>query len=123
MAMVTENDLLQIEALGFSLPGERVAFLDFLGQYLPGLRLKDFVREIDSHLSPLTSSTLFKELDFFENEPQTLMLQYFSEDENDEKNGLAFARTFIKYPSELVVDHDFFRLPEQHRGQGKGKAL
>ena len=51
------------------------------------------------------------------------MLQYFSEDENDEKTGLGFARTFIKYPSELVVDHDFFRLPEQHRGQGKGKAM
>jgi len=123
MTPVNKNDLLQIEALGFSIPGNRGGFLDFLRQHLPDLRLKDFVSEIDSQLSQLTSATLFKELDFFEKEPPTLMLQYFSEDENDEKTGLGFARTFIKYPSELVVDHDFFRLPERYRRQGKGKAL
>jgi len=123
MTPVNENDLLQIEALGFSLPGDSVAFLAFLRKYLPDLRLKDFVGEIDNQLSPLTSTALCKELYFFEKEPPMLMLQYFSEDENDEKTGVGFARTFIKYPSELVVDHDFFRLPERYRRQGKGKAL
>ena len=123
MTGMSEHDLLQIEALGFSLPKNRISFLDFLRQHLPGLRLKDFVNDIDDKLSPLTSATLLKEINFFEKAPQTLMIQYFSEDESDEKTGLGFARTFIKYPSELVVDHDFFRLPEQHRRQGKGRAL
>ena len=77
MTPVNENDLLQIEALGFSLPGDSVAFLAFLRKYLPDLRLKDFVGEIDNQLSPPTSTALCKELYFFEKEPPMLMLQYF----------------------------------------------
>jgi len=120
---VTGDDLRKVEALGFSVSGEQTTFLEFLGQHLPGLRLADFVEAIDNFLAPLTQSKLTKELHFFDQHPPMLMLQYETASETDKQKYLGLSRAFIRYPAELVVDHDFIQLPEEHRGKGKGKAI
>jgi hypothetical protein len=39
-------------------------------------------------------------------------------------NGLVFARTFMRDPAGIIiVNHDYFRLPESARGQNKGKEV
>ncbi|MEO7214474.1 hypothetical protein [Mucilaginibacter sp.] len=119
---MTAEDTAQIQALGFNITAGSLPLEDFLNSTFPGLNVLQYVKDINDLLQPLTQSTIIKELAFFENAPPMLIVQYFSEDSDDE-TGLGLSRTFIKSKNEFIVEHDFFRLPSAKRRQGIAKQL
>jgi hypothetical protein len=87
------------------------------------LQLLEYLEDIDSLLGPLALPPITKDLYYFELEPQMVIVQYSSANCNDVRQGLALSRTFIKKQDELIVEHDFFRIPLANRNLGIGKSL
>jgi hypothetical protein len=121
--IVTNEEIAEIEALGFAITSGKTPLTKVLQEYFPGFQLGEYLKSIDDLLSPLTEVKIEKELVYFEGDAPMLLLQYFSEDEADDETGLGLSRAFIHYPDELVVDHDFFRIPLVARQQGIGKQM
>jgi len=121
--LFSAEEVTQIEALGFSITAGSISLTDFINNYFPGLHLLPYLEDIDSLLSPLALPLITKCLYYFEKEPQMLIVQYLSANHDDEKNGLALSRAFVKKQDELIVEHDYFRIPLAGRNQGAGKSL
>lgn len=121
--IITDEEINQVEGLGFEITSGTKSLKDFLNDSFPGLQLFRFLKEIDDLLSPLTSKPIQREVGYFETKPETIIIQYYAEDHNDEVNGLALSRTLIKYNDELIAEHDFFVLPLSARKQGIGKKV
>jgi hypothetical protein len=121
--IVTDEEIAAVETLGFSITCGKTPLKDVVQAHFPGLQLGEFLKSIDELLGPLTNVKVYKELAYFEQEPPMLLIQYFSEDEDDDQTGLSLSRAFIRYKDELIVEHDFFRIPEAFRQRGIGKRL
>jgi hypothetical protein len=52
-----------------------------------------------------------------------LMVEYFSEDYQNDETGLALSRTFTKTSDEFIVEHNLFRIPVAARRKGIAKQL
>lgn len=121
--IITVEDITEIEAIGFNITFDKTPLKDFLLNYFPGIDLKEYLKGINELLSPLTHASIEKELAYFEEPPPMLIIQFYSQDEGDEQKGLALSRTFIRRDDELIVEHDFFRLPVIARQKGIGKKM
>jgi len=122
---VTEEELKSCKALGFVVysPGAKLSLVDFLKANFPGLELSKFLTEIDDLFKPMSGKRLTKIIGYNESDPFELVLQYYSEDHDDEIHGLAFSRTFIRDAGGKTAVHDFFRIPKNFRNLGHGKIM
>jgi hypothetical protein len=121
--LVTAEDVSQVRELCFDITLGNSNFEDFLNSYFPGLHLSQYLTEIDMLLTPLTLSPINKEIAFFETSPQMLIIQYYSDNHDDEEYGLALSRTFIRQKEELIAEHEFLRIPRMARRKGVAKLL
>jgi hypothetical protein len=122
--IVTDAELLNVTSVGYSITlTDDKSPAEFLKAYFPGLQLFQFLKEIDDLLSPLVTTRIYKEIGFFDEDPVTLLIQYYSEDHDDIVTGLALSRAFIKNGDEFVAEHDFFRIPTVGRKKGIGKKM
>lgn len=121
--IITKKEITQVRMLGFEITSGTKSPEDFLNEYFRGLELLRFLQNIDQLLSPLVNTSIIKEFAYFESKPQMIMIQYYSEDHENEDIGVALSRTFIKNENELILEHDFFRLPLKSRKSGIGKQI
>lgn len=121
--IVTAEDIAEVEAIGFNITSDKTPLKDFLLTYFPGFDLREYLKEIDELLTPLTQAKIEKELAYFEEPPPMIIVQFYSEDEGNDQTGLALSRTFIKRDDEFIAEHDFFRIPVTAREQGIGKKM
>ncbi|ACU06146.1 hypothetical protein Phep_3955 [Pedobacter heparinus DSM 2366] len=52
-----------------------------------------------------------------------MILQYYDQLAQDDTQGLAFSRKLYWKRGELLINHDFFRIPEKDRRKGISKAI
>ena len=123
--LVTEAEWKSCESIGFVIfaPGSNISLVDFINANFPGLELYKFLSEIDTLLKPMSAKNLTKTVSYSQIEPFELIIQYYSEDHDDDTNGLALSRTLAKDQSGKTAIHDFFRIPETFRNRGYGKSM
>lgn len=120
---VTDQEIKAIETLGYSINSPKNLLKDFLKTHFPGLMLQVFLTSIDLVLTPLTEQELERQLSYEDGDPPTLTILMQSENWTDDNEGLAILRTFSQENGELIVKHNFFRLPALHRNKGIGKRI
>lgn len=121
--IIYDDEIAEVEALGFTITSGKIPAAEFLNQHFAGLRLKDYLKGINDLLGPLTAVTTVKEFAYFESPPQMVVIQYYSEDEENDQTGLAFSQAIIKRDDEMVAELDFLRIPATFRNQGIAKRL
>jgi|GEM_PF-956183 len=122
---VTEAEWKLCEKLGFVIDSHssKVSIVDFINSNFSGLELLVFLTNIDELLKPMTAKQVYKVVSFSDKEPHEFIVQYFSEDHDDDLNGLALSRTLVKGKTSKQAIHDFFRIPFGSRNQGHGKTI
>jgi len=103
--------------------GTSGSLVDYINTNLPGLDLLTWLTEIDNLLKGMTGKPVFKVVGFDSGAPLKLIIQYYSEDSDDDIHGLAFQRTIIKDKDHKTAVHDFFRIPRTSRMQGNGRKM
>ena len=120
--LLTSEEISEIESLGFQFHGIASAKEDFINTNFLNFNLLIFLKEINEIFN-LVGDTANKLIYLEKSTMPEIRIQYFTDDYEDEINGLAFSRIFIRQNDELVVKHDFFRLPASSRGKGMAKQV
>ena len=120
--VVTAGDLKKLKVLGFTLNSSAANPQKFFNSRFPNFNVLHFAQEVDNILHSLTTETVTKEITIQEG-PPIIYFQYYSANHDDAITGLAFSRIFRLAADGIVVEHDFFRLPQSNRGQGIAKLL
>ncbi len=121
--LVSKSEITEIESKGFEITGGNISFHDFINEHFSGFGLGDYIKAIDNLLGPLTQTRIEKQLAFFETPPPMLLMQYFSDDFSDDKNGLALSQALVKHDDQLVAELDYLRIPMAARKRGITKQL
>lgn len=94
-----------------------------LNEHFPNFELFTFFSSISKILTPLCDdSGNINMVLGFSTEPE-LTVQFYTDNVQDDALGLGFSRIFSIKSNELIVKHDFFRLPKKHRGKGIAKEI
>lgn len=96
---------------------------DFVNKYFPNCDLFSLLQQINVLLAPYCKSQIEKSVHLSTGPPPSVEIFFATDDCHDEFTGLALLRTFTREANELVVKHDFFRLPLDCRGKGIAKKL
>jgi hypothetical protein len=123
--VVTDEEWKLCEALGYFIyaHGITMSLTEFIELNFRGLELLKFLKEIDDLLRPMTGKSITRVISYNDTEPFEFVIQYYSEDNNDDTYGLAFSRTFTNDKSNKIAVHDFFRIPHSFRRLGHGKTM
>ena len=121
---VTLREIKKIKALGFKVEHAESKYpADFVNEYFPGLDFFKFLSELHSLLKPIAEGNLEQTVNMSDAAPPMLLIVLYGTDFNDDDRDLVFERTFIRYPEQLVVEHDYFSLPLDARMQGLSKKV
>jgi len=120
---VTDQEIADVEALGFQITTGNISCAEFLNEQFPGFQLAEYLKAMDTLLSPLTPAEIEKELSYHESPPPMLIIQYFSKDHADDEKGLAFSQALLCQGNERIAELDFLRIPLNFRRQGVSKKL
>jgi len=116
-------EVTEIKSLGFLFQGISAFQDEFINTHFANCDLLLFLNQIDDILSPVCNSSINKYI-YLNNSPlPELLIQYFTNNYEDENNGLALSRIFFWQDGELVVKHDYFRLPASSRNKGIAKKI
>ena len=123
--ILTPSEWNQCVRLGYSAYelGHSGSIVDFINTNFPGLELLVWLTAVDSLLGGMSAKQLYKVVGFDNRDPFKLIIEYYSEDWDDNVNGLAFSRTLTKDKDFKIAAHDFFRIPLPHRMMGHGKTM
>src|SRR6266567_9110930 len=94
-----------------------------LNKHFPNFELLTFFSSLSKIFTPLGdgSSNINMVLGF--STQLELSIQFYTDNVQDDALGLGFSRMFSIKNKELIVKHDFFRLPKKHRGKGIAKEV
>ncbi len=120
---LTSIEIAEIKTLGFEFHGITALQEDLINANFPNCNLLLFLKQINDIFSPLCHTATNKFIHLNNSTPPEIEIQYFTNDYDDEINGLALSRIFFWQNGELVVKHDYFRLPESSRGKGIAKQI
>jgi hypothetical protein len=121
--IISDFEIDGIKARGFLFEGSSIPAVEFINTRFPNFDLLAVLDAINVTLSPTTSTTIYKKVILEEGLPPAIEIQFFSDDYADENNGLALVRTFTWEDKNLVVKHEFFRLPRRVRRTGISKKI
>lgn len=121
--IITEEELSIIESLGFEITGNSTQAAKFLNEHFAGFRIGEYLNALDDLLSPLTLVSIRGEFSFHEGPPPMLIIQYYSENNEDDQIGLAFSQAFTRYGNEIIAELDYLRIPVTARKKGVSKML
>lgn len=122
--MIIAENIRKIANLHYVLiPDDEAALIAVLNDHFPGLRLDELLDGYESLLSPFSTLPEDKQIRFFGQPAPWLRVQYYSSNFPDEDKGLVLARIFRYENEKLIVEHEYFVLPETARGQNIGKKL
>lgn len=117
---ITQEELIAVKGIGVQVFGLDDSSYVFLNHSFANFEPLTFFSELFAIFSPLSVDPIILELRF-DNTQSTLKVVIGSNNYDDERNGLFFFRTFFRDEGELIVSHDFFRLPAAHCGFGIAK--
>lgn len=120
---VSPGDILAIQGLGYKIMKPSVAAEVFINRHFPNLELKTFLAGIDALLAPHSPVGINRELELREGIPPQLSFALFSDDYEDPTTGLGLCRRFTYEGADLVVWHEYFRLPLVSRRHGISKKV
>lgn len=121
--IVTEEEIKKLKIMGYSITSGTVSFTDFLKINFPGFQIVEFLLSLENVLRPLTNKPVFRELAYYEVDPPMLIIQFYSEDYDDESYGLAISRNFVRKDNQIIAEHNFLKLPIKFRNIGIGKSI
>lgn len=120
---VTPTEINAIKLIGFGITANIAESEDdFLNKYFPNCDLFSLLQQIDNLLTPYCKSQIEKSVHLSAGPPPKVGILFSTDDYHDELMGLVLLRTFT-WANELIVKHDFFRLPFDCRGKGIAKRL
>lgn len=119
---LTSAEIAEIESLGFQFLGISAFQENFINENFPNCNLFLLLKQINNIFSPLCNVPVTK-LIYLNNSTPEIKIQFFTDDYEDEIHGLAFSRIFCWKGEDLVVKHDYFRLPQSNRGKGIAKLI
>lgn len=121
--LLTPAEITGIKSLGFQFHGISDLQEDFINSNFPNCNLLLLLKQINDIFSPLTHTAVNKFIHLNNSTPPEIEIQYYTDNYYDENDGLAFSRTFFRQNQDLVVKHEYFRLPEPARGKGIAKQI
>jgi GNAT superfamily N-acetyltransferase len=121
--VVTPNEIEAVKKLGYTFNSGTILPENFINKHFANLDLLQWLEEIEKLFKPLKRKKLIKMIECAETRPLSLTIQYVSDDFEDDQTGLALSRILSFEGDDLVVTHDFFRLPTRARGKGIAKKL
>lgn len=120
--LLTSVEISEIKTLGYQFHGITSSPEDFINTKFPNFNLLLFLKNVNEIFNLVCDAA--NKLIYLENSTSSeIRIQYFTDDFEDEINGLALSRIFIRQSEELVVKHDFFRLSASSRGKGIAKQI
>lgn len=120
---LTSIEVTKLKSLGFLFQGIDAFQEEFINTHFTNCNLLLFLNQIDAILSPLCNSSINKIVHLHNLTLPELSIQYFSDNYDDENNGLALSRIFFWQKEGLMVRHDYFRLPASSRNKGIAKKI
>lgn len=120
---LSSADIAIIRSLGYSILSESTAPESFINTYFANLDLSTLLTKIDAILRPYYKRNFRKELHLRDGIPSELLILIYSNDDGEPDNDLALYRRFTFESPDLVVWHEFFRLPKEARGLGTSKLV
>jgi len=120
---VTDSEIKNIEALGFSFEGSSTPPAQFINTNFPNFDLLTVLSTINTSLAPTTELKISKKIFLEEGDSVKLEIEYYSENCNDRNTGLALMRTFKWEGKDILVKHQYFRLPKPFRQQGISRNI
>ncbi len=120
---ISTSEIKSIEDLGFIFEGSSTPPAQFINNNFPNFDLLSVLDTINTVLSPTTGLKLYKKVFFEEGDSARLEIEYYSENCNDINNGLALMRTFKREGKDIIVKHQYFRIPKLFRQQGISRNI
>jgi hypothetical protein len=115
-------DRKKFEELGYEIADGNIRdFAIFLSLNFPNFNLLNLLQLIESVFTPLTNLPILRKI-VFNND----LKEFTFTRKNDWitiKNALIIQRTFRIKAGEILVEHDYFVLPEEHQGKGLVKPI
>ena len=121
--LVTATEIAAIKLLGFKLTGMSALEHEFINKHFPNLDLFRLLRILDDIFTPLCSCDINKKVEFFDTKPPGIVIAIYTEGCSSEEANLAFCRIFTSENDELIVRHEFLKIPEIYRRRGVGKSV
>lgn len=117
--IVTNDEFEKIKSIGFKIEHTKSKSpADFVNEYFTGLELFEFLNDLKELLTPVAEGNVEFTVRMNDTPPPMLLIGLYATDSGDSEHDLILERSFIKYPDQLVVDHDYFNLPSTARMQG-----
>src|SRR5665213_491262 len=121
--MISAEQIQKVIPLNYVIePDDEAALIRLINSQFANLEIDKLLIEFEALLAPWSTPPEIKEILFFE-QPPSLRIQYYSANYLDDKNGLVLARIFRYDKDLLIVEHEYFVLPENARGKMIGKKL
>ena len=121
--MISAKQVQKVIALNYTIePDDQAALTRLINRQFANFEIDKLLTEFESLLAPWSTPPELKEIRFFE-QPPWLRIQYYSANYLDENDGLVLARIFRYDNDQLIVEHEYFVLPENARGKMVGKKL
>jgi hypothetical protein len=121
--IITAAEISAIKRLGYQMEGLEEGEEHFINTSFPNCDLFRLLSEIGNLLTSLGVGKIEKLITLSNTHPPTIEIFFWTLDYADKDTGLTLARTFTWEDEELIVKHDFFRLPRVHRGKGIARQV
>jgi len=119
----TPDEIKQVRDLAFKINLDDKSCADFINQHFKNLNLLKWAAEINEILNKVSTPPRFKIIHFKDDPNPEMIFQFYDHLAEDDTEGLAFSRKVYWKNEELLVSHDFFRIPKKDRGKGISKAI
>lgn len=121
--VIHADEIGKIQSLGYVLKYTSPPAVEkLLMTNFSGLAPFAFIKNVEELLGGLGVTDIDRVIEFTD-PPPVLTFMLISKDYKDNITGLLFKRTFSRLGSILTVNHDYFVLPQIHRGKGIGKKM
>ncbi|GAA3967184.1 hypothetical protein [Mucilaginibacter dorajii] len=115
---VSTDEIDKVRSIGFKIEHTESKYpAEFINEHFAGLEIFAFLNEITDLLKPTAEGSLMQTVDMSDTPPPMLLVGLYATDHNDDDRDLIFERSFIRYPDQLIVEHDYFNLPLSARMQ------
>jgi hypothetical protein len=119
---ITKEDLAEIIHLGYTINSHsKFSFEKFLNTEFPNFNLPKLLKALETTFTPTTKLNIIRVIDY-QNPPAQMRLRYKNNYTN-EKEALIFDRDFIKSGKDVVINHLYCVIPEEHQKKGLVKTI
>jgi len=119
---VTQSDINEIEALGYTLIGNpQTTFEAFINEFFPNFNLLKLIECLETNFSHTTTLKISREI-IFDQSSQKFSIKY-QNNYTSEDDALIFYREFSKIKKTIRVEHKYCVIPAVFRGSGLIKPI